>query len=104
MMSNILGLLKNLTIGKRLGLGLGLILALMLVSAFTGYVGIGKIYESTASVLQNEVKMMQYASKVRGDVQGMRRSEKDVLLNMDHQDRMEDFVKQWQDTERKAYE
>ena len=96
--------LKNWTIGKRLGLGLGLILALMLASGVAGYLGISKIYDSTNDVLQKEVKMMQYATKASGDLQGMRRSEKDVLLNIDRPDKMEESFRQWQDSEQKAYQ
>src|SRR5258708_25788601 len=47
--------------------------------------------------------MIQYATKASGDLQGMRRSEKDVLLNIDRQDKMEESFRQWQDSEQKAY-
>ena len=95
---------NNLSIGQRLGLGLGVILALMLIAAGNSYRGIGKIFDATASVLQNEEKMLQYASTVRGDVQAMRRFEKDVFLNIDRPDQVEDYAKLWQGSERKAYD
>ncbi|HZS49051.1 MAG TPA: methyl-accepting chemotaxis protein [Blastocatellia bacterium] len=95
---------KNLTIGQRLGLGFGLILLLMFIAVGASYYGTFRIYDSTSSVLQNEEKMAQFAANVRGDVQGMRRYEKDILLNIGHPDKVEESIKLWQESERKAYE
>src|SRR5215471_5752737 len=95
---------KNLTIGQRLAWGFGLILALMFIAVGASYYGAYRIYESTTSLLQNEEKMAQFASNVRGDVQGMRRYEKEVLLSIGHPDKVEESAKNWQEAERKAYD
>lgn len=94
-------MLKNLTIGKRLGLGFGVIVALMLVVAVTGYWELTSTANITKEILERESPLVENSQRVRALGLELRRYEKDTFLNMADPEKQSEYVAKWK-TERNA--
>ncbi|MFI5234401.1 MAG: methyl-accepting chemotaxis protein [Gemmatimonadales bacterium] len=75
-------MLKNFTIGRRLGLAFGILLTMMLVVAGLGTWGVRQASTLTSSILDNDAVAQAAALQAQIQVLELRRSEKDILLNM----------------------
>jgi methyl-accepting chemotaxis protein len=89
--------LGNINIGKRLGLGFGLVVLLVFGLGGAGYWGISSIAKATEELLSHEVKMVEYSNELSVTVNEMRRFEKDTFINIDSADKVEEYVKKWQE-------
>ena len=89
--------LGNLNIGKRLGLGFGLVVLLVFGLGAAGYLGIGSISKATEDLLGREAKAVQNANELSVAVNELRRFEKDAFINMDSAEKVEEYVKKWQE-------
>lgn len=73
-------MLKNLSIGKRLAAGIGLLLALLAASALAGYFGTKGANERANALATIDATIAQNAEGARADFIDVRRAGKDVLL------------------------
>jgi methyl-accepting chemotaxis protein len=90
-------MLKDLSIGRRLGLAFGLLLTLMLVLAGTGYWGARGAAASSNAMATEEVPELSLALRIESGVLTLRRYEKDMFLNMANSNAMESYVVKWND-------
>jgi methyl-accepting chemotaxis protein len=88
-------MLQNLTIGRRLGLAFGLLLALMLGLAGTGIWGAKRSAASANSLATEEVPELALALRLESGVLTLRRHEKDMFLNIASVAAMEANVGKW---------
>jgi methyl-accepting chemotaxis protein len=96
--------LTDIKIGKRLGIGSGLQLLLLVVVALVGYWGIRSVESTTIHILKGDAVIAQNAGRLRADVLLLRRYEKDLILNIGDAGKMEQYRKQWLDAKEKAEE
>jgi len=88
---------NNMKIGTRLGVVFGVMLFLLLAIAATGYWGMRMIDEEIVKDLDSDGVIAQHAGRARANILGLRRFEKDVFINIGHADKMENYVKEWND-------
>ena len=88
---------RDMKIGKRLGLGFGLILVLLLVVALCGYWGAAATSNTTIAMLHGDAFVSQHAQRARANVIDLRRFEKDLFLNMGSKSEEEKYLKEWQE-------
>jgi methyl-accepting chemotaxis protein len=88
-------MLKNMKIASRLMLGFGLVLALLLVVAGTGYWGMDSSEQQTVSMLHGDAQISQLAALIKADTLELRRAEKDTFLNVDDARIREAYVATW---------
>ena len=88
-------MLKKSSIAKRLALGFGVVLFLLLVVAVAGYWGMESVTHETISMLRGDVKVSQLADEAKITTLELRRYEKDTLLNMDNKPVMQSYQEKW---------
>jgi methyl-accepting chemotaxis protein len=88
-------MLKKSTIAKRLALGFGVVLLLLLVVAVAGYWGMESVTRETVSMLRGDSKVSQRADEAKIATLELRRYEKDTLLNMDNKPAMQNYQEKW---------
>jgi len=88
-------MLKKSSIAKRLALGFGGVLFLLLVVAVTGYWGMESVTRETVSMLRGDSKISQLADEAKIVTLELRRYEKDTLLNMDNKPVMQNYQEKW---------
>lgn len=94
-------MLKNLSIGKRLAIGFGLIVALLISMGLSGYWGIDAITRETLKVLNGDAKIVVLSARVKATTLELRRYEKDTELNMDDTKVRNDYVAKWTEQQQK---
>ena len=87
----------KLSIARRLALGFGAVLALLLVVAVSGYWGMESVTHETVSMLRGDAKFSQLADQAKATTLELRRYEKDTLLNMDDPSKMADYQAKWKE-------
>src|SRR6266566_5157374 len=90
-------MLKNMTIGKRLALGFGLLLALVALVAGSGYRSTRLASTLAMRVLKVESPLVEHSQRVRANTLGMRRFEKDVFLNIATPEKVAEYLTKWKD-------
>src|SRR5258708_32119385 len=88
-------MLKNMKISRRLLLGFGVVLMLLLVVAGAGYWGLDSVKQETVSMLQGDAQISQFSALIKADTLELRRAEKDSFLNIDDVKKREDYVSTW---------
>ncbi len=88
-------MLNKSTIAKRLALGFGVVLFLLLVVALAGYWGMESVTRETVSMLRGDSKISQLADEAKITTLELRRYEKDTLLNMDNKPVMQSYQEKW---------
>jgi methyl-accepting chemotaxis protein len=88
-------MLKKSSIAKRLALGFGVVLLLLLVVAIAGYWGMESVTHETVSMLRGDSKVSQLADEAKIATLELRRFEKDTLLNMDNKPVMQSYQDKW---------
>ncbi len=90
-------MLKNLKIGKRLGLGFGLMMLVVVVVGLTGYWGVKKSTDATIEMLRGDGTIAEDAARARADTVELRRYEKDIFLNIASPDKMSEYFQKWKE-------
>src|SRR5258708_7464373 len=90
-------MLKKSSIAKRLAVGFGVVLFLLLVVAITGYWGMESVTGETVSMLRNDYKISQLSDEAKIATLELRRFEKDTELNMDNKPVMNSYQEKWKD-------
>src|SRR5579864_7431190 len=88
-------MLKKSSIAKRLALGFGVVLFLLLVVAVARYWGMESVTRETVSMLRGDAKVSQLADEAKITTLELRRYEKDTLLNMDNKPVMQSYQEKW---------
>jgi methyl-accepting chemotaxis protein len=88
-------MLKKFSIAKRLALGFGVVLSLLLVVAIAGYWGMESVTHETVSMLRGDSKVSQLADEAKIATLELRRYEKDTLLNMENKPLMQSYQDKW---------
>jgi methyl-accepting chemotaxis protein len=91
-------MLKNMKIGLRLGSGFGIVLMIVIAIGFAGYWGIQSVTNKTLSLLHGDVMISEVATSMVGDVNELRRYEKDLFLNVGSRDKESEYLKKWDAT------
>ena len=90
-------MLQNMSIGKRLAVGFGLLLALVALVAGSGYRSTRLASSLAMQVLKVESPLVEHSQRVRANTLGMRRFEKDVFLNMATPEKVAEYLAKWKD-------
>jgi methyl-accepting chemotaxis protein len=90
-------MLKDMKIGRRLGLGFGAVLALLVMVAGVGYFNLLSTAGIATRILEVDSPLVELAYRVRADTLEMRRYEKDMFLNMGNADKEADYAVKWND-------
>jgi methyl-accepting chemotaxis protein len=88
-------MLSQFSIAKRLALGFGVVLALLLVVALAGYWGQESVTRETVSMLRGDVRLAVLADNIKTHTLELRRFEKDTLLNMANKPEMTQYEEKW---------
>ncbi len=97
-------MLKNMSVGKRLAIGFGLIVVLLISMGLSGYLGLEAITRETLKVLNGDAKIVTLAAHVKATTLELRRFEKDTELNMDDPQVRMDYVSKWRAQQQKLYD
>lgn len=87
--------MKKASIARRLALGFGVVLFLLLVVAAAGYWGMESVTRETVAMLRGDSKISQLADEAKITTLELRRYEKDTLLNMDNKPVMMSYLEKW---------
>ncbi len=87
--------LSNIKIGKRLGLGFGMLVLLLVIIGASGFWGVKSISGVTKQMLTGDAVISSSAARARADVLGLRRFEKDFYLNIDSNEKKDEYFKKW---------
>ncbi len=87
--------LSNLRIRTKLLAGYGVVLALMIVVAASGYWGLRAVSETTIQILQNDALVAGHSARAWGNTVGLRRFEKEFFLSMESREEAAEYLTQW---------
>jgi methyl-accepting chemotaxis protein len=96
--------LKNMSIGKRLAIGFGLIVLLLISMALSGYWGLEAITRETLKVLNGDAKIVTLSARVKATTLELRRFEKDTELNMEDAQVRNEYVAKWRAQQQKLHD
>src|SRR5579864_1831309 len=88
-------MLSKFSIAKRLALGFGAVLTLLLVVALAGYWGMESVTRETITMLRGDVKLAELADKAKVHTLELRRGEKDTFLNIADKSKMTSYEQTW---------
>jgi methyl-accepting chemotaxis protein len=97
-------MLKHMRIGNRLSLGFGLVLTMMALVAAAGYWGLRSSSELTTRIVKVDSPLVEHSQRARANTLGLRRFEKDYLLNMGARDKQTDYMTKWEDQRQRLEE
>jgi len=97
-------MLKNMSVGKRLAIGFGLIVMLLVTMGLSGYWGLEGITAETMKVLNGDAKIVTLAARVKSTTLELRRFEKDTELNMDDPQVRGEYASKWKEQRQKLRE
>src|SRR5579862_5286050 len=88
-------MLKNMSIAKRLALGFGSVLLLLLFVAGVGYWGTHSVNSQATGILNGPAKVAENAQRTRAHILGCRRFEKDFFLNIGNKEEETSYQAKW---------
>jgi methyl-accepting chemotaxis protein len=88
-------MLKNMSIGKRLAIGFGLIVILLISMGLSGYWGLEAITKETMKVLEGDAKVVTLAARAKATTLELRRFEKDTFLNVEDAQIRTQYAAKW---------
>ena len=94
-------MLNNMKVGKRLILGFGILFLLLVVVGSAGYWGMTSMEGSVQEMLRADAKIAEHSSRLRANINSLRRFEKDVFINIADAKKVQDYHKEW-DAERES--
>src|SRR2546428_532657 len=97
-------MLKNMSIGKRLAIGFGLIVLLLISMGLSGYWGLEAITRETLKVLEGDAKVVTLAARAKATTLELRRFEKDTFLNVEESQIRNQYAAKWDGQRQKLRE
>jgi methyl-accepting chemotaxis protein len=88
---------KQMNLGKRLKLGFGAAFILVLIMGATGYWGVHMQAKTSEAMLRVEAKLAENAARLRANVLGLRRYEKDAFINIDSAEKVTEYHAKWKE-------
>jgi methyl-accepting chemotaxis protein len=89
-------MLKDMSIGRRLGLGFGLSLSMLALVAGCGYWGLESTAGLTNHILTTASPLVEQSKAAQADTLGMRRFEKDYFLNIGSPQEEASYLAKWE--------
>ena len=86
-------MLTRMNIGQRLGVGFGVLVLLLLVVVATAWSSLSAYGE----LMEGEIRLAQNAERARANVNGMRRFEKDIYLNVTDKAKEAEYEVKWRE-------
>jgi methyl-accepting chemotaxis protein len=86
-----------MTVGRKLLVASAVSAVLIVAVGATGYWGIGTISAGTDKMMKEEAKIAEHSARVRANVLGLRRYEKDILINIQDLKKVEEYEKKFKD-------
>ena len=83
-------------ISTKLFTGFAAVAAMLVIVAGVGYWGVDRMNELLDEYALTEGKLVEYAQRVRADVNQMRRYEKDAFINIAAAEKVAEYAKKWQ--------
>ena len=93
-------MLQQITIGKRLFAGFGILLAFVAIVAFTGQWGLGTSVDAAMRAMNVDVAISAFANDVNISTLDMRRYEKDYFLNIGNHEKETEYLGKWEKARR----
>ena len=90
-------MLRNMSIGRRLGFGFGLLLVLVGLVAASGYRSTRVASNVALHLLKVESPLVEHSQRARANTLGLRRFEKDIFLNIANPAKVEEYLVKWKD-------
>lgn len=97
-------MLKNMSVGKRLAIGFGLIVLLLIAMGVSGYWGIEAITRETLKVLDGDAKVVTLAARAKATTLELRRFEKDTFLNIEEVQVRNQYAAKWDAQRQKLHD
>jgi methyl-accepting chemotaxis protein len=94
--------IKDLKIGTRLGLSFGTVLLLLMGVAAVGWWGVKAVTGTTVAMLRGDAQIAENAALARADILGLRRFEKDIFINIDNKEKVNEYYVKWDESRAKA--
>ena len=94
-------MLRNFTIGKRLGYSSAILVLLLAIVGATGYFGAHSVSVSALHAVADDGKRSTLASQIKIATLELRRFEKDTELNMNNTEVREQYVGKWTEQQQK---
>ncbi|TAN45467.1 MAG: methyl-accepting chemotaxis protein [Nitrospirae bacterium] len=92
--------LKGMKIGKRLGLGFGVVIFLVFVVGAIGHWGLHSVSSAAGGIIKKDVEMLEHADDIKSSLLNLRRYEKDLFINIASKEKQDGYLKKW----KKEYE
>ncbi|HEV8435722.1 MAG TPA: methyl-accepting chemotaxis protein [Thermoanaerobaculia bacterium] len=93
-------MLQQITIGKRLFAGFGILVAFLAVVAITGQWGLGTAVDTAMKAMNVDVAIAGFANDAKIATIDMRRYEKDYFLNIGDRDKETEYLGKWEKARR----
>ncbi len=91
--------INNMGIGTKLGSGFGILLIFLIVIGFSGYWGGYSISKNAISefkgMMNTDAAIALHSARAQSNVLGLRRFEKDIFLNIDAKEKVQEYLKKW---------
>ena len=87
----------SLRLSTRLALGFGIIMVLIIIIGGTSYWGLQTVSGTAIKTLHTEPKVAEFSARIRSNINGLRRYEKDLFISMEQKDKMAQYYQQWKD-------
>jgi methyl-accepting chemotaxis protein len=93
-------MLQQITIGKRLFAGFGILVAFLAIVAITGQWGLGIAVDTAMKAMNVDVAVAAFANDAKIATVDMRRYEKDYFLNIGDRDKETEYLGKWEKAHR----
>jgi len=88
---------KSMKVRSQLAIGFGLVIVFLAGTALAGYWGVMSGSEKTQAMLAHEAKQQENAARARANVNGLRRFEKDLYINIASPEARHGYLAKWKE-------
>lgn len=96
---------KKMKSGKNnLSFGFGLVILMLVVVGVVGFLAVNIILKATTHIIESDARLLEHSGRLRSNVLGMRRYEKDSFINIANAAKVEEYFKKWEDQYKRSEE
>ena len=88
-------MLNNMKLGSRLALGFGIVLLVVIAIGGAGYWGVQSVKNNAMAMIHGDLMISHLATDMVGNINELRRFEKDLFLNIGNREKEADYLKKW---------
>jgi methyl-accepting chemotaxis protein len=88
---------RSMKVSSQLALGFGFVIVFLVASSLVGYWGVASGTERTQEMLAREARQQEHFGRARANVNGLRRFEKDLFINIASAERRQDYLAKWKE-------